>query len=407
MSDRFTVERVGSRRGDPVLILLLVLLVGIGLSALFSASHHWANQLYRDPFQLIRRQAVWTALGAAAAFAAARFPLTLLRRLVPVLLVGALGLMLLTFVPGLSEEYLGARRWIFVFGTSFQPSELVKIVLMVYLAHILDRKRDRLDDLVNSVVPPLIVVGGFGLLIYLQNDFSTSMFVLAVSLLLFYVSRVRLRFFAALFTAIVPLSVVLLLTREHRVMRILTFLDPDLDRFGSGYQVLAARTALQNGGIWGRGIGQSLQKFGSLPEPHSDFVFAVFGEEFGYVGVLLVLLLFFLVALRGYRLAFESPNRFRSLLAFGLTSMIVLQAFLNMAVVCGLLPATGIPLPFFSHGGSAVLMALVAAGLLVNVSREEIVARAAAEDAGAVVEPVIAEVRAAARAGAQAGGLSG
>ena len=127
----------------------------------------------------------------------------------------------------------------------------------------------------------------------------------------------------------------------------------------------------------------------------------------GYVGVLLVLLLFFLVALRGYRLAFESTNRFRSLLAFGLTSMIVLQAFLNMAVVCGLLPATGIPLPFFSHGGSAVLMALVAAGLLVNVSREELAARVAAEDAGAVVEPVIAEVRAAARAGAQAGGSRG
>lgn len=374
MSERFALERAPQRR-DAAMMIVLVLLVGLGLSALFSASYNWAEQLYGDPFRLIRRQAIWVLLGSFVAFFAYTVPLRVLRSVVPALVVGALGLMALTFVPGLGEEYLGGRRWILLFGSSFQPSEFVKVVLVVYLAHMLDRKRDRLDDTMNSVLPPLIVVALFGVLIYLQNDFSTSVFVVLVSLLMLFVARVRLRFFFGLGMIATPLAVILLLTREHRVLRILAFIDPNLDRFGSGYQVLAAQRALEQGGLWGRGIGQGLQKFGSLPEPHSDFVFAVLGEELGYLGVAVVLGLFVAFAVKGYGLAFGATSMFRSLLAFGLTSVIVLQALLNMAVVCGLVPATGIPLPFFSHGGSAILMTLLMCGLLLNVAREEFAAR--------------------------------
>ena len=356
-------------------MIVLVLLIGLGLSALFSASYNWAEQLYGDPFRLIRRQAIWVLLGSFVAFLAYTVPLKVIRSVVPAMVVGALGLMALTFVPGLGEEYLGGRRWILLFGSSFQPSEFVKVVLVVYLAHMLDRKRDTLDDTMNSVLPPLIVVAVFGSLIYLQNDFSTSVFVVLVSLLMLFVARVRLRFFFGLGVVATPLAVILLLTREHRVLRILAFIDPNLDRFGSGYQVLAAQRALEQGGLWGRGIGQGLQKYGSLPEPHSDFVFAVLGEELGYLGVVVVLGLFIAFAVKGYGLAFAATSTFRSLLAFGLTSVIVLQALLNMAVVCGLVPATGIPLPFFSHGGSAILMTLVMCGLLLNVAREEFAAR--------------------------------
>ncbi|MFW5688432.1 MAG: putative lipid II flippase FtsW, partial [Spirochaetota bacterium] len=363
-------------RTDPSLIVLLFLLIGLGLSALFSASHNWAEQLYGDPFRLIRRQTIWVLLGVTTAVFAYRVPLSFLRSIVPLMIAAALGLMALTFVPGLGEEYLGGRRWILMFGFSFQPSELVKVVLVFYLAHILDRKRDRLDDTVNNVVPPLIVVAVFGGLIYLQNDFSTSVFVVLVSLLVLFVAKVRLRFFIGLGIVTIPLTVILLLTREHRVLRILAFLDPNLDRFGSGYQVLAAERALENGGLWGRGVGQSIQKYGSLPEPHSDFVFAVYGEELGFAGVVVVLGLFAAFAVKGYQLAFTATSTFRSLLAFGLTSVIALQALLNMAVVSGLVPATGIPLPFFSHGGSAILITLIMSGLLLNVAREESEARA-------------------------------
>jgi len=374
MSERFALERTPQRR-DAALMIVLVLLVGLGLSALFSASYNWADQLYGDPFRLIRRQAIWVLLGSLIGFLAYTVPLKALRSMTPAMVVGALGLMALTFVPGLGEEYLGGRRWILLFGSSFQPSEFVKVVLVFYLAHMLDRKRDALDDTMNSVLPPLIVIAVFGALIYFQNDFSTSVFVVLVSLLMLFVARVRLRFFLGLGIVATPLATILLLTREHRVLRILAFIDPNLDRFGSGYQVLAAQRALEQGGLWGRGIGQGLQKYGSLPEPHSDFVFAVLGEELGYLGVIVVLGLFVAFAVKGYSLAFAATSMFRSLLAFGLTSVIVLQALLNMAVVCGLVPATGIPLPFFSHGGSAILMTLLMCGLLLNVAREESAAR--------------------------------
>ena len=180
MTDRFVIERVGQRKGDPVLLSLLVVMLGVGLASLFSASYNWAQQLYDDPFRLVIRQSIWVAVGAAAAFAASRVPLHLIRVAIPYALVGVLALMVLTFIPGMSEEYLGARRWIIVFGQSFQPSELVKLVLVLYLAKILNRKQRMLDDTVNRIMPPLIVVGAFGALIYIQNDFSTAVFVIFV-----------------------------------------------------------------------------------------------------------------------------------------------------------------------------------------------------------------------------------
>jgi len=371
MTDRFVIERVGQRKGDPVLLALLVVMLGVGLASLLSASYNWAQQLYGDPFRLVVRQSIFIAVGIVIAVVASRVPLRLIRVAIPYALVGVMVLMVLTFIPGMGEEYLGARRWIILFGQSFQPSELVKLVLVIYLAHILNKKQQALDDTVNSVLPPLIVVGAFGALIYVQNDFSTAVFVILVSLLMFFVAGVRLRFFLGLLLVAGPLSAILLLTRQHRVLRLVAFLNPEIDRFGSGYQVLAAQRALENGGLWGAGVGQSMQKFGALPEPHSDFVFAIFGEEMGFIGVAAVLAIFVAVAVRGYSLAFRSKDSFNSLLAFGLTSMLVLQALLNMAVVCGLVPATGIPLPFFSHGGSAVLISLVMGGLLLNVARVE------------------------------------
>ena len=375
MADRFVLERIASHRPknqvhpDKSLLLVMFLLVGVGLAVLFSSSYFWAEQLYGDAFRLVRRHAVYVALGTVIAFIAARIPLQRLRANVLLLLLAGLILMILTFVPGLGEEFLGARRWILLFGYSFQPSEFIKVVVIFYLAHILSSKEDQLNDTLNSIMPPMIVVGLFVAIIYLQNDFSTAVFVIGLALLMLYVARVRFRFFVGLAIVILPLTIILLLTREHRVLRILAFIDPELDRFGSGYQVLAARIALENGGLWGAGIGQSLQKFGSLPEPHSDFVFAILGEEFGFVGILSVVGLFGVFALKGYQVALRARDTFSSLIAFGVTTAILLQALVNMAVVCGLLPATGIPLPFFSAGGSSVLMSLLMCGLLINVAR--------------------------------------
>ncbi|TVQ39988.1 MAG: putative lipid II flippase FtsW [Spirochaetaceae bacterium] len=365
----FTAERVEKKQFDLTLLSLLLVLVGVGTTMLFSSSYFRAENLFADPLHFLRRQSVWVVLGAVAAFAAARVSLDRLQRWTPLMISLTFGLMILTFVPGIGVRFLGARRWIFVFGYSFQPSELVKLTLIVYLAHILSRKHEQIDDPVNALLPPVIMVALFVVLIYLQNDFSSAGFVIVVAMAMFFVAGVPIRYFFSLGAMVMPLSLLLLLTREHRVNRVLAFIDPARDPAGAGYQVLISRAALVHGGMWGSGIGGSVRKLGRLPEAHSDFVFAVIAEELGFIGVAAIVALFALLAYRGYRIAYRCDNRFCSLLAFGLTSSIFLQALLNMAVVSGMVPATGVPLPFFSSGGSSAFVTLIMCGLLLNISR--------------------------------------
>ncbi len=372
MNQVFVVEQVNARKRpvDPVLLAVLVLLVGAGISILFTSSYFRAERLFADPFHFLRRQSVWIGLGIAASFLVSRITTEYLQKRVALLLAVALAAMLLSFVPGIGVQFLGARRWIFVLGFSFQPSELVKLALVIYLAHILSCKRDQLDDLVNSLLPPIIVVAVFSALIYYQNDFSTAVFVMIASLTMFFIAGVPLRYFFSLAVMTMPVSAILLLSREHRVQRVLAFVEPSRDPAGTGYQMLASQNALIQGGFWGAGIGGSSQKFGGLPEAHSDFVFAILAEELGFVGVLAILVLFGVFAYRGFRIAYLLEDRFRSYLAFGLTASILLQTMLNMAVVSGMVPSTGIPLPFFSTGGSSVFISLVMCGLLLNLSRD-------------------------------------
>jgi cell division protein FtsW len=368
--NRFSVERIEKKHSmDSVLLAVLVLLVTVGVSMLFSSSYFRADNLFGDPLYFFRRQTLWVLLGSAAAVIASRINLAFVQKQMPLILLVSLLLMLLTLVPGVGTEFLGARRWIFLFGYSFQPSELAKLTVVLYLAFILSRKQDQMDDPVNAILPPIIVVAVFAALIYVQNDFSTAFFVVFVALGMFFVASVPLRYFIGLGAMTLPLGIILLLSREHRVKRLLSYLEPGWDPSGTGYQVFASITALRGGGLWGEGIGQSAQKIGRLPEAHSDFVFAVVAEEIGFAGVVLVFALFCMLAYRGYLIAYESQDRFVSLLAFGLTSSVFLQALLNLAVVSGLVPATGVPLPFFSSGGSSVFMTLIMCGLLLNISR--------------------------------------
>jgi cell division protein FtsW len=209
----------------------------------------------------------------------------------------------------------------------------------------------------------------FSALILLQNNFSTAVFLFVVALAIFFVANVRLSHLALIGSILLPLALMLLFTREHRLARILSFLDPTRDPTGSSFQVLQARTALGAGGLWGKGLGLGARKLGALPEAHSDFVFAVVGEELGLLGMLGVLFLFLLLALRGYSITAAAEDPFARYVAFGVTTTILFQALLNMAVVCGLAPATGVPLPFFSNGGSSMLVNLAMIGLLINVSR--------------------------------------
>ena len=361
----------GLGRIDTALLAIVVLLAGLGAAMLFSASYHYGGLVFGDDLYFIRRHGIYLIVGLLAGTMAATARLQRIRELTPLLLAVAMAMMLLTFVPGIGVRALGAQRWISIAGQSFEPSELVKLALILYLAHILSKKEDALRShaFSTTVLPPLLLVAAFGALIYLQNDFSSAFFVLFLAASLFFVAGVRLRYFLALGSLSIPLGLLLLLSRDHRVQRIIAFVDPAVDPAGSGFQVLAARAAVSAGGMWGRGVGQGQVKLGGIPEAHSDFVFAVVGEELGLVGVLAILALFCALGVRGYRLARDQSDRYRGLVAFGLTTALVGQALVNMAVVAGLLPATGLPLPLISSGGSSLLVTLTMCGLLLNISR--------------------------------------
>jgi len=363
-------ERIDSpaRRIDPVMAALLFVMVLVGLGVLWSASWFRAEQLYGEPMRFLMRQILWVLVGLVAMTIALFIPLELLRRSLPMLVLVTIVVTVLTFIPGVSARYMGARRWIVLFNVSFQPSELVKLTLVLYLAHIFSRRQGNFSDPLHTLVPPALVAALFAALILLQNDFSTAIFIVAITLALFFAAGVPYSWFIRMFVFVLPIAGIVLFAKEHRVRRIIAFLRPESDPAGSGFQVLAARRALESGGFWGRGIGQGVRKLGGLPEAQSDFLFAVLGEELGFLGILCVLGLFLAFTIRGLQLAQRQDDWFRSLVVYGVTISIALQAFLNIAVVAGAVPSTGIPLPFFSSGGSSLVVTFVMVGLLFNAS---------------------------------------
>jgi len=365
------MEQPGRRpKADHLLIATVLLLTGIGLVTLYSASYAFAERFFGNSLYFISRQAVLAAFGFGLFFLVSRASLDLIREWIFPVVVGAMILCALTFIPGIGVMKNSATRWIRLGSSTYQPSELVKLVLPLYLAHIFDKKEGKFDSFSAGVLPPTMVTVIFFVLIYLQNNFSTAFFVLFNALVIFFLAGIKLRYFFAAALIFLPLSVFFVLTREHRLRRIISFLWPEFDPQGAGYQVKASITTISSGGFWGKGIGQGTRKIASVPEIHSDFIFAALAEEGGFFAVALIFVLFVLFAFAVYRCAFNSRTLFNRLLGFGLGTMIFSQILLNTAVVVGALPATGIPLPFFSAGGSSLATTLVMCGLLVNNSRE-------------------------------------
>lgn len=366
---QFSAERPKKENGDYILFGLLILLVGLGLAALLSSSFYYAETRFEDPLYFLKQQIIRVVLGVILAFFVSRVSLSFIRRFIPALVIFSLILTALTFIPGLGRTTMGAKRWIYLFGYSFQPSELAKLAVIIYLAHIFSKKEDKMDEFLKSVLPPLLICSAFVVLVYLQNDFSTAFFLFFLILVMFFIARIRFVYFILLAVVGLPLAAIMLFTKEHRVQRLIAFLDPMKDPVGAGFQVNASRSALMKGGLWGTGLGEGAKKLGGLPEAHSDFIFAVIGEEMGFFGVLFILGVFIAFAFRGYAAAVKSSSKFGYYLAFGLTTSILYQALLNVAVVSGLVPATGIPLPFFSAGGSSIVITLIMCGLIMGISR--------------------------------------
>ncbi len=371
MEYSFTVEKINNRSSDFILLSLIILLAGLGIATLFSASYNYGAAKFGNPRYFLNRQLVFMTAGFVLMYLVSRLQMDVIVKSIPLLLVVTFALMVMTLIPGVGREVLGGKRWIVIGHNSFQPSELVKLVIILYLARILSKKSDRKNDFINGILPPFIIVSIFAALIYFQNDFSTAFFILFVALSIFFIAGIHLGYFAFIVTAVVPLTFMLLFTREHRVRRLIAFLNPSSDPSRAGFQAIAAKAALSGGGFWGKGLGLGTKKLGGLPEAHSDFVFAVLGEEAGFIGIVIILTLFLAFAARGYALGYQyqEKNPFAYYLVFGLTTSILYQALINIAVVSGVVPVTGIPLPFFSSGGSSIIVTFIMCGILLNLSR--------------------------------------
>jgi cell division protein FtsW len=242
-------------------------------------------------------------------------------------------------------------------------------VLPLYLAHIFDKKKEQLGTLSKGVLPPFFITLLFIVIIALQNNFSTATFVALNAILVFYLAGVKRRYFISALFLFLPFALLLILTKEHRLTRVISYLNPTWDPHGAGYHVRASIMTIASGGFWGKGIGHGIRKVSSVPEIQSDFIFSAFAEEVGFLGIFLFFILFSVFVIRGYRAAMRAEDMYRRLLAFGLVTEITSQTLGNIAVVSGVIPVTGIPLPFFSAGGSSLIATFIAVGVIVNISR--------------------------------------
>ena len=367
--------RVGVRRerhevAYPLLVAVIAL-VAIGVVMVYSASSVRSYISTSDPGSQGLQQGIWAALGLVLMVGASRTDFRLLRHLAIPVFVLTLGLLVIVLIPGIGTSAFGSRRWLYLPGMGgFQPAELAKLAICLYLAHWLDRRGTEARGLWNGLVPFVLLVAPGFLLIALEPDLGTAGVYAAASLAIFFMAGANLLYLGAVGAAVMGAAYLMVTQTAYQLQRIDSFLDPFRDPLKSGYNAVQSLMALALGGITGAGLGASRQKYLYLPAPSTDFIFAIIGEEWGLIGTLTVLALFVMVAYQGYRIAITAPDTFSGLLAAGITTWLIAQACINMMVVTALLPVTGIPLPFISYGGSALIINLVAVGILLSISRE-------------------------------------
>lgn len=370
---RVALPDVGLGRGWEATALfgLALLVLSFGLVSLYSASSFLALQQGLPSYYFVLRQAAGAALGLVALLACARLPVALWERLAWPLLAGCAILLFIIVLPGteaIAPEINGARRWLRI-GVAFQPSDPAKIAIIVWTAMLAVRKRDQLHSLSRGLAPFVIGWGIVLLPIALEPDFSTALVVAFVAATVVFAGGGRIGHFALIGILMLPV-VRQQLAVGFRTDRLLAFLDPVQHAQGSGYQTLQSMIAIGSGGIFGQGFGEGRQKYGFLPEAHNDFIFALLGEEWGFLGIALFVLVYMAMILVGFRIAQRATRPFAQMLAVGLTNLIAIHAVLHMAVSLGLVPATGLALPLVSYGRSNLVVSLMAIGMLMAIARE-------------------------------------
>ena len=355
---------------DRTLLCITVILLMLGLLTLFSATYYKAMD-GGDPLSEVKKQLFGVLIGAAAMFFTCRIPYFFWKKrkiVVGAILLSAV-LLLLVVIPGIGVSINGSRRWLSVAGISFQPGEFAKYAVVLFMAMTLTVRGKKIEKLFRGILPVLVIPGAFFLLILEQPNLSTAGTIIIVSVLMVMLAGAKWRHMAVLGAGGLIVGAYYAWSAEYRRERLLSFMDPFAKMSDEGYQLSQSLIAFGSGGLFGMGLGQGRQKYAYLPYPESDFIFAIVGEDFGLAGCLTVIFLFVAFLFAGMRIALTCEDKFGCLLAAGITGMISVQAFINMGVVVGVLPTTGLPLPFFSAGGTSLSITMAAVGIVLNISR--------------------------------------
>ncbi len=352
------------------LFMTVLILLSLGLIMVFSASAPTAEKEYKDIYFIIKKQLRFAVLGMAAMLLAANYNYRKYGiKTVLALMGGSIIMLILVLIPGIGREVNGSWRWIYFGSIPFQPSELAKLSIILFLSYFLSKRKKPLDSFFSDLMPYLLVIGLVSLLLMLETHLSATIIIISLSCIILFVAGAKVRHFLILAAPVGGVLVAVISFTDYMTSRINSYINPWSDLQGDGWQTVQSLYAIGSGGIFGRGLGQSMQKFLYIPEPHNDYIFSILAEELGYIGVVAVLLLFMIFIWRGIKIAVNAPDVYSSLIATGITSLIAVQSLFNVAVVTNTVPPTGVSLPFFSSGGTSLVLFMAEVGILLNISR--------------------------------------
>ena len=357
------------REPDLLLFFLIILLVGFGLVMVYSTSSVLSLVWYKDSVFFLKKQIIGVILGLVLLFWATSFPYYKYKKYIPIFLFLSILLLVLVLIPGIGKAVGGSRRWIRFGFFSFQPSEFAKMILVFYIADYFERVDKEIKDFLKGLLPILFVIGVMSFLVLIEPDMGSALSILIISAFMLIVGGANLLHIIMLGILSLPIISWFIFSEEYRRDRILAFLDPWKDPLGRGFHIIQALIALGSGGLLGVGLGASKQKFFYVPGAHTDFIFSIIGEELGFLGVISLIFVFFVIIMRGIKISLDVTDRFGSLLAFGITTKIAVDFFINVGVNVKIFPITGISLPLVSYGGTSVLFTLFSVGVLLNISR--------------------------------------
>jgi cell division protein FtsW len=366
---RGTHLAVRPKSPDFILFFAVIALLSFGVVMVYSSSAVSAYVNFNDSYYFLKRQIIWVTLGVAAMLLTLNMDYHVWRKYATPTLILTIVLLILVLIPGLGKVVNGARRWLGFGSLYLQPSEIAKLSMVLFSSASLARNQDKIASFIKGVVPQLLILLVVFGLILKEPDLGTALAIGGTIFMLLFTAGAKLSHLTSLGIVGVTGIIAAIILEPYRLKRLLAFSDPWADPLNTGYHIIQSLYALGSGGLFGVGLGRSREKFLYLPEPHTDFIFAILGEELGLIGTVTVILLFFLFAWRGFKIAIAAPDIYGSMLAAGLTTMIIMQALMNIAVVTASMPVTGIPLPFISFGGSALIFTLLGVGILLNISR--------------------------------------